>query len=93
MDGIIIIGAFVAAALIAAAAKKQPQGLVEYDVDIEDIREGVKNGWYSCTLTIQDGKPSVILSGKMTNGEDYNGVFSISESDWQTLKKEGCAEE
>ena len=78
-----------AAALIAAAAKKQPQGLVEYDVDIEDIREGVKNGWYTCVLTHKDDMPAVILSGKMTNGEEYNGVFSISESDWQTLKKEG----
>ena len=89
MNGIVVIGALAALALICAAAKKNSQGLVEYDVDAEDIREGVKNGWYSCTLTTKDGMPAVVLFGKMTNGEDYKGVFTISESDWQLLKKEG----
>lgn len=89
MDGIIIIGVFAAMALIAAAAKKQPQGLIEYDIDADDIREGVKNGWYSCQLTLKDDMPAVILFGKLTNGEDYKGVFTISESDWKALQKEG----
>lgn len=88
-SGIITLGALVAVALICAAAKKNPQGLIEYDVKAEEIREGVQNGWYSAKLTIQDGHTAVILSGKMTNGEDYTGVFVISESDWNALKNEG----
>lgn len=88
MDGIICIGVLVAAVLITAAAK--PKGeLIEYDVDAEDVREGVQNGWYTCQLTTKDGEPAVILSGRMTNGEDYSGVFTISERDWKSLKKEG----
>lgn len=89
MSGIVIIGTIAAMALICAAAKKNPQGLVDYDVDAEDIREGVKNGWYTCQLTTKDGDPAVILSGKMTNGEDFRGVYTISLYDWNALKNEG----
>ena len=91
MNGIVIIGALAAMALICAAAKekKMPMGLYRYDVDAEDIREGVQNGWYTCQLTTKNGDPAVILSGKMTNGEDYRGVFTISERDWNALKHEG----
>lgn len=89
MKGITIIGIAAAAALIAAAAKKQPRRLIEYDIDAEDIREGVKNGWYNCQLTLKDDMPAVILFGKLTNGEDYKGVFTISERDWRALQKEG----
>lgn len=89
MDGIVIIGALAAMALICAASKKNPQGLLEYDVDAEDIREGVKNGWYTCVLTHKDNMHAAILSGKMTNGEDFQGIYTISPNDWQTLQKEG----
>lgn len=89
MNGIFIIGALAAMAFICAAAKKNPQGLVEYDVDAEDVREGVQNGWYTCTLTTKDDMPAVILSGKMTNGEDFQGVYTISPDDWNALQKEG----
>lgn len=93
MNGIVIIGALAAVALICAAAKKNQQGLVEYDVDSEDIREGVQNGWYTCVLTTKDDMPAVILSGKMTNGEDFQGVYTISPNDWKALQKEGYAVE
>ena len=89
MNGIFIIGALAAVAFICAAAKNHPQGLVGYDVDAEDIREGVQNGWYTCTLTTKDDMPAVILSGKMTNGEDFRGVHTISPDDWNELQKEG----
>lgn len=89
MNGIVVIGVLAAVALICAAAKKNPQGLIEYDVDAEDVREGVKNGWYACILTTKDDMPAVILSGKMTNGEDFQGVYIISPADWNALKKEG----
>ena len=89
MNGIVVIGSLAAMVLICAAAKKNPQGLVEYDVDAEDVREGVQNGWYTCTLTTKDDMPAVILSGKMTNGEDFQGVYTISPNDWNALQKEG----
>ena len=90
MDGIVIIGALAAAVLICAAAKKNTQGLlVEYDVDAEDIREGVRNGWYTCQLTTKEGDPAVVLSGRMTDGKDYRGVYTISPNDWNALQKEG----
>ena len=44
MDGIIIIGMFVAAALIAAAAKPVPKdlaGMEDTPVSIDNIRKGV----------------------------------------------------
>lgn len=86
MSGIFIIGAIVAVAILATAAKAPKY---EIEADAEDIREGVKNGWYTCVLTRQDNKPAAILSGKMTNGEDYSGLFFITESDWRALEKEG----
>ena len=89
MDGIVIIGALAAVALIVAAAKPKVADSAEYDVTADEIREGVTNGWYTCVLTLKDGQPAVILAGKMTNGDDYEGIFLISESDWNALKTEG----
>ena len=87
MNGLVAIGITAALLIIAAAAK--PKLLVEYDIEADEVREGTKNGWYTCVLTVQNGLPAVILSGKMTNGEDYKGVFTISEDDWKELQKEG----
>ena len=94
MDGIIIIGVFVAAALIAAAAKKNPQGLEgmsDTPVSIENIRKGVERGWYKAVLCRVNGKPAVFLYGKDADGENYGDYYPISEVDWQTLKNEGYA--
>lgn len=89
MKGIVFIGVAAAAMLLLVSAKKNPRGLIEPDVDAEDIREGVKNGWYTCVLITKDGMPAVRLSGKMTNGQPYVGEYTISESDWKALRREG----
>ena len=62
-------------------------------ISIENIRRGVTNRWYTCVLTRVDGIPSVRLSGRTADGNTYTDVFAITEEDWQTLKKEGYAEE
>ena len=89
MKGIVTVGVIAAVVLLAACAKKNQGVPVEYDIDAEDIREGVANGWYTCVLTIKDDMPAVILAGRMTNGEYYEGVYSISPDDWKSLKDEG----
>ena len=92
MDGIIIIGMFVAAALIAAAAKpvsKDLAGMEDTPVSIDNIRRGVVKGWYTCTLMVVDGIPAVRLSGRTADGKNYSDVYPITAADWQTLQKEG----
>ena len=83
----IAIGVIVAAVMLIAATRPKDTA-VEYEVEADEVREGVRNGWYTCVLTIQDGQPVVVLSGKMTDGKDYTGVFTISPDDWKALKNE-----
>ena len=87
-SGIITLGALVAVALIAIATKPKG-GVGEYDVEADEIREGVQNGWYTAGLFKSDAGTFVILRGKMTNGEDFVGSYPISEDDWNALYKEG----
>lgn len=92
MDGIVLIAALSALVLLCTAAKKNDPdiaGMNDTPVSIYDIRRGVQNGWYTCTLTRVDGIPAVRLSGKTTNGDIYTDVYRISEADWQTLQSEG----
>ena len=92
MDGIIVIGFFAAVAFLAIAAKPKPNeidGLEDTPVQIQNIRKGVKNGWYTCTLARITNIPVVRLSGRTADGKSYSDVFRISEADWQTLKREG----
>ena len=65
------------------------RGMEDDPVSIDNIRRGVTNGWYSCTLIRANEQPAVRLSGKMTNGKIYTDVFRVSEKDWQALKNEG----
>ena len=91
MTGIIVIGALAAMALIAAAAKPTADiyGMEDQPVAIENIRKGVQNGWYDCTLVYVNGKPAVRLSGRTADGRPYSDVFPITQEDWNTLKSEG----
>ena len=92
MDGIIIIGVFVAAALIAAAAKpvsKEMSGMEDTPVLIDNIRRGVANGWYTCTLLVVDGIPAVRLSGRTADGKSYSDVYPITAEDWNVLQNDG----
>lgn len=90
MDAIIAFG-IIAVLAIAALGKpaSQLRGMSDKPVLLENIRQGVKNGWYKATLTYYDGKPAVHLYGKDTNGNAYGDIFPISRSDWETLRKEG----
>lgn len=86
MDGLIITG-IIALTLLCIASRNNKTA--DYDIDAEDVREGVENGWYNATLVIKSDQPGVKLSGKLTNGKDFTGVYTISERDWTKLKNEG----
>lgn len=90
MDGIIIISVLAAVALLCVASKpRSMDGMEDEPVSIENIRRGVKNGWYTCTLVRENGIPAVYLSGKNTDGSNYSDVFPVTQEDWDTLKAEG----
>lgn len=89
MDGIVAIGVLAAIAIACFAQARRVNGLDEDLVSAANVRRGVVNGWYECTLVRVDNQPAVHLSGKLANGETYSDLFPISEADWQALKMEG----
>ena len=92
MDGLVIISILVLGGFLMAATKnrnKSVYGMEDDPISAEDIRKGVQNGWYTCTLIIVDGIPAVRLYGKTVKGEPYYGLYRVSEEDWNTLKNEG----
>lgn len=89
MDGIVIIGLLLLGGALIARSAKATSGMQDTPVSIDNIRRGVKEGWYICVLTRIDGRPAVRLSGRLQNGQEYLGTYPISENDWQTLKNEG----
>ena len=93
MDGLVIISILVLGGLLIASRNRSVDGMEDDPVSIENIRRGVANGWYTCVLTRVNGIPAVRLSGRTADSKDYTDVFAVTEEDWQTLKKEGYAEE
>ena len=91
MDGLVIISALLLGGLALAAFSKPRtmDGMEDTPVSIDNIRRGVANGWYTCTLVMVDGIPAVHLTGKTSNGQPYSDVFPITQADWDTLKAEG----
>ena len=90
MDGLIVIGCLVAFAALAYAARPSAtSGMEDTPVSIENIRRGVKNGWYSCTLLVVDGIPAVRLAGKTRDGKIYSDIYPITPEDWKALQAEG----
>lgn len=81
----------IAAALLAAKGKGV-SGMTDSPVSLENIRRGVKNGWYTATLTKVDGQFAVRLSGKLNNGTTYTDVYPVNENDYYTLLSEGLKE-
>lgn len=67
-------------------------GMNDTPVSLENVRRGVKNGWYTAQLLRVDGMPAIRLSGKITNGRQYSDIYPLSESDYETLKSEGIPE-
>lgn len=92
MDGYIITGIIVAIAFAALAGRKSQaalKGMEDTPISIENVRKGVANGWYTCTLVVVDGTPAVHLSGCTANGKPYSDVYPITKEDWDALKNEG----
>ena len=92
MDAWIITGIFAAMALAALAGRKSQAaltGMEDMPVSIDNIRRGVANGWYTCTLVVVDGIPAVHLSGRTADGKPYSDVYPITKEDWNTLQAEG----
>jgi hypothetical protein len=92
VDGI-VLGAIAVGIVAIAAASKQSQaakkGFDTKPVDIDSIRHGVKEGWYTATLTRLDDTPAVNLTGKLANGKDFSDSFALREVDFIALKNEG----
>lgn len=89
MDSLFIIGGVVLAVVLMRSATHGTSGMNDKPIFIDNIRRGVKNGWYTAKLTYVNGRPAVHLSGKDVSGGLYEGDFPISQKDWQTLKEEG----
>lgn len=56
---------------------------------LENIRMGIRRGWYTAVLKRMYGKPFVVLSGKDTNGEQTTDIYPISEQTFKALKNDG----
>ena len=92
MNGVVAIVAFGALALLLVKAGKSDaaaSGLEDAPISAANIRMGVQNGFYTCTLLRVDHIPAVRLSGRLKNGKVFTDVYRVSEDDWQALKKEG----
>ena len=91
MDGLVIISALLLGgfALAAFSKPRTMDGMEDTPVSIDNIRRGVANGWYTCTLVVVDGKPAVHLSGRTSDGKQYSDVYPITQADWDTLRAEG----
>jgi hypothetical protein len=89
-DSIFLIGLAVVGVLICAAQKQRAiDGMEDTPVAASQIRRGVKNGWYTCTLLVVQDTPAVRLSGKTADGKDYSDIYPVTPEDWSALKAEG----
>ena len=91
MDGLVIISILVLGGLLIRkiGEPSDVRGMQDNPVSIENIRRGVQNGWYSCTLITANGLPAVRLSGYTRDGKLFTDVYPVTQEDWQTLKNEG----
>ena len=83
-----VLSALAALAVIIMHRNKSIKGMSDPIVSIDNIRRGVKNGWYTAQLTRHNGAPAVRLSGKRTDGTYESSLYPITEADWQQLKTE-----
>lgn len=91
MDALILISALLLGGFAMATLTKPrtTDGMEDTPVSIDNIRRGVAEGWYTCTLVVVDGIPAVHLTGKTANGKPYSDIYPITQADWNTLKAEG----
>lgn len=91
-SNILIIGAAVAALLIARKKNTGTGAMSDMPVTLKNIRMGVSRGWYSAELTMVNGQKAVRLSGNQTDGNYTSDVYPVDEATWQALKQEGIKE-
>ena len=91
MDALILISALLLGGFAMATLSKPrtTDGMEDTPISIDNIRRGVANGWYTCTLMIADGRPAVHLTGKTADGKTYSDIYPVTQADWDTLKAEG----
>lgn len=92
MDGLVLGTIILSIAFVALASKPSQaaaKGIEDKPVDIDNIRQGVQEGWYKATLTRVEDIPAVRLTGKLANGKDFTDLYRIKEEDFITLQKEG----
>ncbi len=89
MNELILLGILLVGGLLLKKAASPASGMTDNPVQIDNIRRGVANGWYTAQLTRVNGQPAIRLSGTRTDDTQFVDVYPISENDWQTLKKEG----
>ena len=85
-DTYVIVAAL--AVLAIMRRNKSIKGMSDPIVSIDNIRRGVRNGWYAAQLERYNGAPAVRLSGKRTDGTYESSLYPITEADWQQLKSE-----
>lgn len=89
MDTLILIAIVTGCAFAFMRSANGTSGMNDTEVTLDNIRRGVKNGWYRCVLVRSEGQPAVKLVGKDTTGNDYEDIYPVSEKTWQTLLNEG----
>lgn len=89
---LLIIGAAVAALLIARKKTTGTGSMSDMPVTLANVRMGIQRGWYSAELTAVNGQKAVRLSGKQTDGSYTSDVYPVDEATWQALKQDGVKE-
>ena len=89
MEGYVILGLVALMAAVVVGSKRSRDDMEDDFVSADNIREGVRNAWYNCELTIINGQPAVKLSGRMTDGQGVVDYFKVTQADWNDLKNEG----
>lgn len=77
----------------SSGKKSGTSGMQDNSVSLDNIRRGVKFGWYTATLTMVNGQTAVRLTGVTNDGSTYSDIYPISPSDYETLLQEGYATE
>lgn len=86
---LLIIGAAIAALMIAKKKTSGTGAMSDMPVTLENIRMGVARGWYTAQLTTVYGKKAVRLSGKQTDGTYTSDVYPVTDEVWQALLADG----
>ena len=86
MDGIVIIGLLLLGGALIARSAKATAGMDDTPVSLDNIRKGIKNGWYTAELGVYNSTPCVKLTGKDKNGKDFSDYYPISSEDFIILR-------